>query len=126
MIPVPVALLSLFYAVITAMSGVSVWKVVTGASHQSILWPLAWLALSASAMYGLALLKPWARTVGIIGFWALAAVTLGIAGIMVATGRPWSGLFATVIAGSYVLAIRYLQRPSVRAHFTEHAVKGEG
>ena len=117
MIPWPIALLALFFAVIATASGASVWKVVTGVSKQPVVWPLGWLALSASAMYGLALLKPWARTVGIIGFWALAAVTLGIAGIMVATGRPWSGLFATVIAGSYVLAIRYLQRPVTKAYF---------
>ena len=45
MIPIPVALLALFYAVIATMSGVSVWKVVTGVSQQSIVWPLGWLAL---------------------------------------------------------------------------------
>jgi hypothetical protein len=126
MIPVPIALLALFYAVIAAAAGASVWRVVTGASTQSILWPAAWLALSLSAMFGLALLKPWSRSVAIIGFAALCAVTLGVAGLMVAGGRPGTGLVATLIVGFYVLAIRYLQRPSVKAYFMEHAVKGEG
>jgi hypothetical protein len=126
MVPWPIALLALLYAVIATASAVSVWRVMSGASAQPLLWPVAWLTLSASAVYGLALLKPWARTVTLIGFVALSVVTLGVAGVMVATGRPLGGLFATVIVGFYVLAIRYLQRPSVRTYFTENAVKGEG
>ena len=117
MIPIPIALLALFYAVIAAASGVSVWRVVIGASRQSILWPAGWLALSLSAMFGLALLKPWSRSVAIIGFSALCAVTLGVAGLMVAGGHPGTGLMATFIVGFYVLAIRYLQRPSVKTYF---------
>ena len=117
MVPIPIALLALFYAVIATASAVSLWKVVSGASHQSFLWPLGWLALSVSAMYGLALLKPWARTVAIISFVALTTVALGVAGLMVATGRPLGGLFSTVIVGFYVLSIRYLQRPSVKRYF---------
>jgi hypothetical protein len=117
MIPIPIALLALFYAVIATASGVSVWKVITGTSTQSILWPAAWLALSLGAMFGLALLKPWSRSVAIIGFAALCAVTLGVAGLMVAGGRPGTGLFATLIVGFYVLAIRYLQRPATKAYF---------
>ena len=117
MIPIPIALLALFYAVIAAASGAAVWRVVTGTSTQSILWPAAWLALSLSAMFGLALLRPWSRSVAIIGFAALCAVTLGVAGLMVAGGRPGAGLMATLIVGFYVLAIRYLQRPSVKTYF---------
>ena len=117
MIPVPIALLALFYAVIAAASGVSVWRVVIGASRQSILWPAAWLALSLCAMFGLALLKPWSRTVAIIGFSALCAVTLGVAGLMVASHRPIGGLIAALFSGMYLLGIRYLQRPSTKAYF---------
>ena len=117
MLPVPIALLALFYAVIATMSGVSAWKVVTGASRQSILWPVAWLALSASAMYGLALLKPWARTVAIIGFVALAVVTLSFAALLVAGRQAGAALFTTFTAGLYVLGIRYLQRPITKTYF---------
>ena len=117
MIPIPVALLSLFYAVIATMSGVSMWKVVTGVSQQSILWPLAWLALSASAMCGLALLRLWGRTVAIIGFIALSVVTLSFAGLLVVGRHAGAALLTTFTAGLYVLAIRYLQRPSTKAYF---------
>lgn len=117
MIPVPVALLALFYAVIATMSGVSAWNVVTGASHQSIVWPLAWLALSASAMYGLALLRSWGRTVAIIGFVALAVVTLSFAALLVAGRQAGAALLTTFTAGLYVLGIRYLQHPLVKTYF---------
>ena len=121
MIPIPVALLALFYAVIATMSGVSAWKVVTGASRQLIVWPLAWLALSASAMYGLALLKAWGRPVAIIGFVALAVVTLSFAGLLVAGRHAGEALLTTFTAGLYVLAIRYLQRSSIKACFLRGA-----
>ncbi|MBI4004284.1 MAG: hypothetical protein HY353_04610 [Candidatus Omnitrophica bacterium] len=117
MIPVPIALLALFYAVIAAASGAAVWRVVIGTSTQSILWPAGWLTLSLSAMFGLALLKPWSRSVAIIGFAALCAVTLGVAGLMVATQRPIGGLIAALFSGMYLLGIRYLQRPSTKAYF---------
>ena len=121
MIPVPIALLALFYAVIATMSGVSVWNVVTGTSRQPIVWPLAWLALSASAMYGLALLKSWGRPVAIIGFVALAVVTLSFAGLLVAGRHAGEALLTTFTAGLYVLAIRYLQRSSIKAYFLRGA-----
>ena len=117
MVPTPIALLTLFYAVITTMSGVSVWKVMTGASRQSILWPLAWLALSVSAMYGLALLRGWGRFVAMIGFIALSVVTLSFAGLLAAGRHAGAALLTTFTAGLYVLAIRYLQRPTVKTYF---------
>jgi hypothetical protein len=126
MVPVPIALLALFYAVIATMSGVSVWKVATGVSHQSLIWPLGWFALSASAVYGLALLKSWGRTVAIIGFIALATVTLSFAALLVAGRQAGAALLTTFTAGLYVLGIRYLQRPAIKAYFVGYVVKGEG
>ena len=117
MIPVPIAVLSIFYAVIAAMSGVSVWKVVTGASQQSVVWPLAWLALSSSAVYGLALLRSWGRVVAVVGFIALAVVTLSFAALLVAGRQAGAALLTTFTAGLYVLGIRYLQRPTMKAYF---------
>ena len=117
MIPVPIALLALFYAVIATMSGVSAWRVVSGVSRQSIVWPLAWLALSVSAVYGLALLRPWGRTVAITGFVALAVVTLSFAALLVVGRQAGAALLTTFAAGLYVLGIRYLQRPAIQAYF---------
>jgi len=117
MIPLPIALLALFYAVVATMSGLSVWKVATGISQQSIVWPLAWLALSVSAVYGLALLRSWGRTVAIIGFIALAVVTLSFAALLVAGRQAGAALVTTFTAGLYILGIRYLQRPSIKVYF---------
>ena len=118
MVPWPIALLSLFYGVIATIAAASVWKVAVGMSHQHMLWPLTWLTLSAGAMCGLALLKPWGRTLAIWTSVLLLTVTLAIAGLFVRAGHPLVGLLAAFIAGTHALAIRYLQRPLVKQYFS--------
>jgi hypothetical protein len=119
MVPWPIALLTLFYGVIATISAATVWKIVTGVSGQSLIWPVAWLALSGSAMCGLPLLKPWARGLAVFGSALLALVSLAFAGLLVMAGQPLGGLLATLGAAIHVLVIRYLQRPVVKAYFRQ-------
>ena len=118
MVPWPVALLTLFYAAIATMSASTVWKIVTGQTHQPLVWPVGWLALSTSAMCGLPLLRPWARGVAIAGSALMALITLAVAGLLVRAGRPVGGLVATLAASVHLVIIRYLRRPSVKAYFS--------
>ena len=117
MVPWPVALLTLFYGFLAAVSAAAVWKIAHGTLVRPIIWPAAWLALSAALVCGLPLLKPWARSLAIAGSWALALITLAYAGLLAAAGRPWLGLLGALLAGMHIVIIRYLQRPMVKAYF---------
>ena len=117
MVPWPIALLALFYAAIATISASTVWKIATGQAHQSLVWPVGWLALSAGAMCGLPLLRPWARHVAIAGSALTALITLAVAGLLVMGGRPLGALAATLGAGVHVLIIRYLQRQATKSYF---------
>jgi len=121
MVPWSIGAVAVFYGIVAACSAASAWNVITGASAQALVWPLLWVGVSGSAMLGLVLLKPWARTVAIWGFVGLIAMTVSFAGVLVAAGRPGLGLAMTLAAGVYVLAIRYLRRPIVKAWFAEAA-----
>ena len=117
MIPWPLAFLSLFYAVIATLSAATLWQIATGAAGRPVVWPLVWLALSAGAMVGLPLLKPWGRALTLAASALMTATTLAIAAALIASGRPGLAMLATVSAGAHVLAIRYLRRPTVKAYF---------
>ena len=117
MVPWPIALLTLFYGMLAAVSGVGVWKIVTGVVHRSLVWPVAWLGLSVAVMCGLPLLKSWARRLAVAGSAGLGVVTLGGALLIAGAGRPGLGLLGALLAGTHVVVIRYLQRPEVRKCF---------
>ena len=117
MVPWPIAWLALFYGAVATTSAATVWKVILGAADRSPVWPIAWLALSASLMCGLPLLRPWARTLAMAASALLVLVTLSMAGLLVMGGRPLIGLLATLGTAVHVIAIRYLQRPTVKARF---------
>ena len=117
MIPWPIVLLTLCYAVIATLSAATVWKIATGVIARPLLWPAAWLALSVGVMFGLPLLKSWGRMLAIVASVCMTLTLLAIAGLLVAAGRPLGGLLTTVAAGVHVLVIRYLQRPLVRGWF---------
>ena len=120
MVPWPVALLTLFYGLLAAVSGVGVWKIVTGAADRPLLWPVAWLALSVAVMCGLPLLKSWARRLAVAGSAGLGLVTLGFALLIAGAGRPGLGLLGALLAGTHLVVIRYLRRPSVKGYFEQH------
>ena len=117
MIPWPVALLSLFYALVATVSASAAWKVISGMSDRPILWPLAWFALAFSAMCGLALLRPWGRTLAVLGSVVMAMITLAFAGLLVMGGHPIGALLSTLAASVHAVVIRYLGRPVVRGYF---------
>ena len=118
MVPWPIALLALFYGVIATISAAMVWKIVAGMVDRTLVWPLAWLAVSAGAMFGLPLLRSWGRTLAIVGSVLMAVVSLAYAGLLVLASQPLTGLAATGLAGVHVVVIRYLRRPAVKAYFT--------
>lgn len=122
MVPVPIAMLSLGYGILAAMAGTSIWKVLIGSVEGNVLWPAAWLVLSLVSACGLALLKPWARTLAIVGFVWITLVILSLAGVMIASGRPVAALAAVIGTGVPLLAIRYLRRPIVRELFVQGTV----
>ena len=117
MVPWPIALLTLFYGLLAAVTGATVWKIVTGTLERPIVWPAAWLALSVAVMCGLPLFKPWARRLAVVGSAGLGLVTLGVALLIAGAGRPGFGLLGALLAGTHLIVIRYLRRPSVKAYF---------
>ena len=117
MVPWPIGILTLFYGVIAAASAATAWKVVIGASQQPLSWPLLWLALSGGIVYGLPLLRAWARTLAIAGSALLMLSSLAVAGRIIMAGHPLAGLLATLGAGVHGIVIRYLTRPHVKAWF---------
>ncbi len=117
MVPWPIAVLSLVYGVIAAASAATAWRISAGLIDRPIIWPVAWLALSVAAMCGLALLKPWARTLAIVGLALIALVALAVAGLFIVAARPWVALLVTLGAGIPLVMVRYLRRPTVRAFF---------
>ena len=122
MIPWPIALLTLFYAVIATASAAKVWKILAGVSEQAILWPLSWFVLFSIIMCGLPLLKPWARRLAVFGSLILMIACLAVSALLIVTSQPIGALCATVASGVQFLMIRYLRRPFVRAYFSEGAI----
>jgi len=125
MIPLPIALVVLFYAVLATLSAVTVWKIVTGLIAQPVIWPVAWLALSGSVVFGLSLLKNWGRGLAIVASSVMILIMLALAGLLVVGGRPLAGMLATLTAAVHVVVIRYLHRPVIRAYFTSPAQHSE-
>lgn len=119
MVPWPVAALSLWYAVVATAAAAALWRVAAGISPHGIVWPAVWLAVAGSASVGLPLLKPWARILAIVGSVLLTVTTLAVAAVLVRVGRPMGGVVAALSAGVHLVAIRYLQRPTIRVYFTK-------
>ncbi len=117
MVPWPIALLTLFYGVIAAISAATAWKVTTGVLDRSLLWPVVWLAGSVGVMCGLPLLKPWARWLAVLGSWVFVLITLSIAGLLARASHPVAALGSTVGAAIHLMILRYLGRPAVKAYF---------
>ena len=120
MIPTPIAILALFYGLVATLSAAAVWRVASGASHQSLLWAVGWLALSVGATCGLPLLRPWGRTLALVTSAALMAATLAVSAALIASGHPGAGLAVTFTTAFHALVIRYLGRPVVKRYFVAH------
>ena len=117
MVPLPIGLLALFYAVVATTSAATLWKIATGVVERPVAWPLCWLVLSAGAMCGLPLLRSWGRRFAVWTSSLLTASTLAGSALLVASGRPVAGLAVTFSTAFHLLVIRYLTRPSVKTYF---------
>ncbi len=119
MVPWPIALVTLYVGVIATLSAAMVFRIVSGTSTRSLVWPLAWLGVSLGVVCGLPLLKSWARHLAVVELVCVTVVMLAVAGGLVMSGRPVGGLLATLGVSVPLVAIRYLRRPSVKAWFGE-------
>ena len=126
MVPWPIALLTLFYGAITALSAATLWKIALGWVHQSPVWAVVWLVCSAGAVVGLVWLRPWGRRLAIVTSWLLIASTLAISGLLVVGKQPLAGLLVTFSTACHYLMIRYLSRPAVKMLFSiQHTAHSE-
>ena len=121
MVPWPIALLAIFYACIASSSALMLVQAGRGISA----WPAAWGALSALLVWGLVMMKPWARRLAV---WSSAAMTLAallnaLMAVIPTPPNPKLALAATGIAGLQLVIIRYLTRPRVRSWFIESTAR---
>ena len=121
MVPWPVAVVCGLYAVIATSAAAAVWRALPQGGAAVIGWSGLWLAMAGSVVAGLARMKPWGRRLAVWGSLALLVGALGSAvlAVMQAPPQPLRGLTATGLAGVYLVVIRYLTRPRVKAWFIE-------
>lgn len=118
MVPWPIAVLTLFYGVIAAASASMSWQVIIGVAQRPLAPQLLWLLVSSGAMLGLPLLRSWGRRLAIWTSVGLMVVMLSVAGILVlAAHKVGLGLLMAAGSGLHMLAIRYLNLPSVKMYF---------
>lgn len=120
MVPWPIALLTLWYAVIASTSAATMWKIASGLQAGSLVWPAMWAVASAGVIVGLALLKPWGRRLALWIAVALlvSALASALARLAQAEPSPRDSLLATGMAVVQVIVIRYVTRPHVKKWFT--------
>lgn len=122
MIPWPIGLLAIFYAVIATVASSMAWKIMIGSSERPFFWPALWMVLSAGATYGLVMLKPWGRKLAVWTSLLLMVTILSVAALLVAGRQPGWALLTAVVAGLQMIAVRYLNRTAVKGLFeTTHA-----
>lgn len=121
MVPWPIAVVCGLYAVIATAAAVAVWRALSEGGVAAIGWSWFWLAMAGSVVAGLAFMKPWGRRLAVWGSLALLVGALGSAvlAIMHAPPQPLRSMTATGLAGVYLVVIRYLTRPRVKAWFVE-------
>ena len=124
MVPWPIALLTLLFGVMATLSLATIIKIATGFTARPLIWPLLWFAVSAGATAGLPFLKPWARTLAVVGLVAMTVVALSVAGLLILQGRPVAALLSTSGSVVYLIALRYLGRAQVKAWFQPSEARG--
>ncbi|MBI3088058.1 MAG: hypothetical protein HYY91_04150 [Candidatus Omnitrophica bacterium] len=121
MIPWPIALLAGLYAVLGTCSAAALWRILQGQEARSPLWPMAWTVVSGAIVVGFAFLKPWARTLAIwsAAFTLVGSLSAALLAVLRPHPEPMRSVTATAMAGVYLLVLRYLTRPHVKAWFTK-------
>lgn len=120
MIPWPIAMVVVFYAMLATASASTLWNIASGRLQGSAVWPSVWFGLSAILVMGLAFLKAWARQVAVWASLVMMFTALGVAYLVIATPNPQPArsLLATGMAGIHLVVIRYLTRPHVKGWFS--------
>ena len=114
MVPWPIALLSMFYALIATAAAAQAYKIVIGMLDKPLVPQLAWLVVAAGAMIGLPLRRPWGRWLGIACAWWIVLSVLAIAAWLIVRHEPGFGLAAGLGTVVPLIAARYLTRPKVK------------
>lgn len=119
MVPVPIALLTVYFGAVATLAAAGAWQVLAGMSHRPLWAQVAWVLLCGGAMIGLPLARPWGRWLAMVAAGWMALITLAVAAGFVAVRRPGFGLVAALAVAAPVLIIRYLQRPAVKTWFNK-------
>ena len=122
MVPWPIALLSLFYALIATAAAAQGYKILAGVIQKPLWAQVAWLVLAGGAMLGLPLRQEWGRWCAIACSWLVTLTVLAIAAWLITYGAPGWGLgfgLGTVVP---LVAVRYLTRPTTKSWFAESTV----
>ena len=117
MVPWPIALVCVGYAVIATSAA----ALMVRGQGLAVCWSGLWALLSAAVVVGLAGLRPWARRLAV---WAsagmmLSALALSLLLAIQAQPDARHSLLATGMAGLQLLLVRYLTRPHVKRWFEQ-------
>lgn len=121
MVPWPIALLAIFYAIIATIASSMAWKVMIGVSERPFFWPALWMVLSAGATYGLVMFKPWGRKLAVWTSMLMMITIWSIAALLVVGREPGWALLTTVVAGLQMIPVRYLGQPAVKTLFADYS-----
>ena len=124
MVPWPIGLLAILYAVLATSSAATVWKAVSGVIGHPVWGAAFWCGISMALVVGLTLLRAWARVLAVWSSVLMVIGTLGGAALAIAQHHPdpARSLVMTVMASAHLLIIRYLTRPRVKAWFSPSGV----
>lgn len=119
MVPWPIALLCGLYTAVATFSAAAAWRGLHSSGLAVVSLSAAWTTASVIVVAGLALMKPWSRKLAVWVSMALllSALTTAVWAVLKTPPQPSRSLTATGLAGVYLVAIRYLTRPRVRAWF---------
>ena len=119
MIPWPIALLSVFYALIATSAAAQCYKIALGALDKPLAPQVAWLLVAGGAMIGLPMRRVWGRWCAIACAWWMTFTVLAIAAWLISQREPGWGLVAGLGTVVPLVAARYLTRPKVKSWFTD-------
>ena len=120
MVPWPIVVLIVGYAILATVMAADVWRVIQGHSAQLPALPLAWCAVMAALALGFSFLQPWARrlAVGVSIFLLVGALSASVLAVLRTPPSPKAAFWGTIWAGVQLLVIRYLTRPHVKRWFS--------
>ena len=121
MIPWPIAIVCGLYTAVATFAAAAAWKGLHAGAPAAVSLSAAWALASAAIVFGLASMKPWSRRLALWTSTALlvSALVTAVWAIFQPSPQPSRSLIATGMASAYLVVVRYLTRPCVRAWFSE-------